>query len=156
MLTKIKERKLLCILLWITLIALILLSIGVLLGAFFAAGLDTGIDTDLLKSVGDRTTRLFYYDENGEIAELTADRISGYQHSLYCPIGEMSPYLTGAFVAIEDKRFFDHGGIDWIRTASAMGDYLSGGGAGFGGSGGQGGSGSGLGFGGGGGLRWSL
>lgn len=132
--TKKKERKLLCILLWITLIALILLSVGVLFGAFFAAGLDTGIDTDLLKSVGDTTTRLFYYDENHEIAELTADRISGYQNSLYCPIEEMSPYLTGAFIAIEDKRFFDHGGIDWIRTASAMGDYLSGGGAGFGGS----------------------
>ncbi|MBR7181387.1 MAG: transglycosylase domain-containing protein, partial [Clostridia bacterium] len=113
---------------------MILLSIGVLFGAFFAAGLDTGIDTDLLKSVGDTTTRLFYYDENHEIAELTADRISGYQNSLYCPIEEMSPYLTGAFIAIEDKRFFDHGGIDWIRTASAMGDYLSGGGASFGGS----------------------
>ncbi len=42
--------------------------------------------------------------------------------------------MKGAFIAIEDKRFFEHGGIDWIRTSHAVRDYLVHGNASFGGS----------------------
>ena len=33
---------------------------------------------------------------------------------------DLSPYLGDAVVAIEDKRFYDHDGIDWKRTFSAF------------------------------------
>ncbi len=81
----------------------------------------------------DRTTRLYYEDESGTAVELVGDRISGYENALYCPLNEMAADLKNAFIAIEDKRFYGHGGIDWIRTLSAVRSYLSGN-ARFGGS----------------------
>ncbi|MBO7341360.1 MAG: transglycosylase domain-containing protein, partial [Clostridia bacterium] len=103
------------------------------LGVWAATVLDGEIDESLL-ATRDRTTRLYYYDEKGEAAELADDRISGYENALWCPLEEMSPHLIDAFVAIEDKRFYSHGGIDWLRTGSAVWQYLHGGEASFGGS----------------------
>lgn len=110
------------------------LAIVALVGVGIWAGtaLDTQIEEDLL-FFGDRTTRLYYYDENGAEQELADDRVSGYENALWCPLSEMSPHLIDAFVAIEDKRFYDHAGIDWGRTASAIWQYLRGN-RGFGGS----------------------
>ena len=121
-----------------TLSFLILLSIGVVAGGVWAGtSLDTGLDEELFfTGTVDRTTRLYYYEHegNGEPKELSSDRISGYENALYCPLSEMSGDLKNAFIAIEDKRFFDHGGIDWLRTASAVKDYLQKREAHFGGS----------------------
>ncbi len=103
------------------------------LGVWAGTVLDGEIDESLL-ATRDRTTRLYYYDEKGEAAELADDRISGYENALWCPLEEMSPHLIDAFVAIEDKRFYSHGGIDWLRTGSAVWQYLHGGEASFGGS----------------------
>jgi penicillin-binding protein 1A len=38
----------------------------------------------------------------------------------------MPQNLINAFVAIEDKRFFDHGGVDFYRTAGAAANYILG------------------------------
>lgn len=47
----------------------------------------------------------------------------------------MGPYLPNAYVAIEDKRFYDHSGIDLTRTMSAAIQYvLRGGHSSYGGS----------------------
>ena len=35
------------------------------------------------------------------------------------PLSRVSPHLISALVAIEDQRFFDHGGVDVIRVAGA-------------------------------------
>lgn len=104
-------------------------------GAFVGVAMDTEIDEELLLGKGtDRTTRLYYYDTDGEAQELSSDRISGYENALWCSLEEMPRSLIDAFVAIEDKRFFEHGGIDWARTASAIVDYAKGGKGHFGGS----------------------
>ena len=116
---------------------LVLTVLGILvvagLGVWAGAVLDGEIDKSLLVT-RDRTTRLYYYDERGDAVELADDRISGYENALWCPLEEMSPHLIDAFVAIEDKRFYSHGGIDWLRTGSAVWQYLHGGEASFGGS----------------------
>jgi penicillin-binding protein 1A len=36
------------------------------------------------------------------------------------PLGEMSPYVKAAFVTTEDKRFYEHRGIDWYRVFGAI------------------------------------
>lgn len=117
----------------------LLLVTGVLtvaaVGVWVGCTLDTALDEHILAPIGgDRTTRLYYYDENGMAVELSADRISGYENALWCPLSEISPDLVRAFIAIEDKRFFSHAGIDWARTARAVLDYCRGGEGHFGGS----------------------
>lgn len=120
-------------------LTLALLVIGIFsivaAGVFVGAVLDTSLDESLLLSKGtDHTTRLYCYDREGNAHELCEDRISGYENALWCPFEEISPYLVQAFIAIEDKRFFEHSGIDWRRTASAVLDYCRGGEGHFGGS----------------------
>ena len=36
----------------------------------------------------------------------------------------MPQNLIDAFVAVEDKRFYEHEGVDWLRTAKAMLNYI--------------------------------
>ncbi len=120
-----------------TLSLLIALCAAVAYGAIWARTVPESDLKEELFSIGvsDRTTRLYRYDENGEPVELTGDRISGYENALYCPLSDMPENLKNAFIAIEDKRFYEHGGVDWLRTISAVRSYLTGeGGATFGGS----------------------
>ncbi|MBR2312810.1 MAG: transglycosylase domain-containing protein [Clostridia bacterium] len=135
--TKRKESRIAIFCLSCTLMLLIVLSLAVVVGAIWARTVPQSDLKEELFSIGvsDRTTRLYCYDQNGAEVELVSDRVSGYENALYCPISQMPENLKNAFIAIEDKRFYDHGGIDWIRTASAVRSYLAGeNGSKFGGS----------------------
>ncbi len=44
----------------------------------------------------------------------------GYERRTVIPIQEMPPHLRQAFIAIEDKRFYAHHGIDFGRILGAM------------------------------------
>lgn len=46
-------------------------------------------------------------------------RIYGEENSIWVDYDQMSEYLPQAAVAIEDKRFWEHSGVDWVRTAAA-------------------------------------
>ncbi|MEO8448378.1 MAG: PBP1A family penicillin-binding protein [Gemmatimonadota bacterium] len=39
----------------------------------------------------------------------------GLERRTVVPLREMSPALIAAFLATEDRRFYDHNGVDWIR-----------------------------------------
>ena len=72
--------------------------------------------------------------------ELNLDNLTSYSHTvtvldadgkpiegalygsdkIYVKIDELPEYVTDAFVAIEDKRFYSHRGVDYIRMASAL------------------------------------
>lgn len=102
---------------------------------------------------GGHTTRLYYHDgtalptETGDTSRLAQLLPSGYQpkeweeqrlhgssHDLWYRYDEMPQALKDAFVAIEDKRFFCHNGVDWKRTCGAALNYLLHFGKKFGGS----------------------
>lgn len=38
----------------------------------------------------------------------------------YVPLDQVPPGLLSGLVAVEDKRFYEHGGIDWIRVGGAL------------------------------------
>jgi len=40
--------------------------------------------------------------------------------ALYVPLEQVSPGLLHSLVAVEDKRFYEHGGIDWLRVGGAL------------------------------------
>jgi penicillin-binding protein 1A len=44
----------------------------------------------------------------------------GQERRTVVPLGEMSPVVKAAFVTTEDKRFYEHEGIDWYRVLGAI------------------------------------
>lgn len=64
------------------------------------------------------TTTIFTQDESGEWQEY--QRLHGEYNRIWIDFDNMPENLINAYVAIEDKRFYDHQGIDWKRTVSAF------------------------------------
>lgn len=57
-----------------------------------------------------------------ELEPLEIARLFGAQREsrLLINIHQVSPYLTNAVVAIEDHRFYEHGGVDWLGVLRAF------------------------------------
>ena len=80
----------------------------------------------------DQTSFMYYQDREGNIQELqqiytTTDR----EWAVYEDIPED---LINAAIAIEDKRFYEHQGVDWITTVKACVNMFFGSSSEFGGS----------------------
>ncbi len=72
-----------------------------------------------------QTSIIYYRNSDGNEAELM--RLHGAENRIWLSLDEMPKVLQDAFIALEDKRFKDHSGVDWIRTiASATIYYNSG------------------------------
>lgn len=62
------------------------------------------------------------YDRNGEFLGLIPDK-DGYRHQR---LTELPTELVRCLVAAEDKRFYDHGGVDLLSTARAAWGRMTG------------------------------
>lgn len=62
------------------------------------------------------TTMLYAQNDEGGWEEIY--RMSGDQNRIEISLDEIPDYVQEAFVAAEDKRFWEHEGVDWVRTAS--------------------------------------
>ena len=77
----------------------------------------------------DQTSFMYYVDENGDIQQL--QRIYTTTNRQWAAFEEFPQELIDAAVAIEDKRFYEHQGVDWITTVKAcVGMFMGGDGAG--------------------------
>ena len=65
-----------------------------------------------------------YVQKNGEWVEWQEERILGEHNFEFVPIENISQNLINAFIAIEDKRFYTHSGVDWYRSFGAMANYF--------------------------------
>lgn len=92
--------------------------------------LDTSVDDfAIIAHERSLTTTISYIDDEGNIVELESQRLSALENRMWVTYEEMGDYLPQAFVAIEDKRFESHDGVDWIRTIKVTLDYFLGGGS---------------------------
>ena len=64
-----------------------------------------------------QTSFMYNLDENGQIELL--QQIYTTTDRQWASLDEIPEYLQHAAVAIEDKRFYEHQGVDWITTAKA-------------------------------------
>ena len=89
--------------------------------------LDTSVDDfELMAQDRDTTTMISYVDDEGNIVELSEERLSASENRVWVDLDDMSEYLPQAFIAVEDKRFESHDGVDWIRTARVTLDFFLG------------------------------
>lgn len=80
----------------------------------------------------DQTSNVYVLDSQGNIQLL--QRIHTTVDRQWASIDEIPQDLINATVAIEDKRFYEHQGVDWITTIKACVNMFMGGSSQFGGS----------------------
>ena len=80
----------------------------------------------------EQTSYIYYVDNNGDIQRL--QKIYTDTDRQWASYEEIPEDLVHAAVAIEDKRFYEHQGVDWITTVKACGNMFFGGSSTFGGS----------------------
>ncbi len=116
------------------------LMIILVCGVIFVGTLGDYLQNDILPEAQDwsiadygmeETSTLFYVDSNGDIQEL--QKIYTMVDRQVATLDEIPQALIDAAVAIEDKRFYEHQGVDWITTIKACVNMFFGNGD-FGGS----------------------
>ncbi len=105
--------------------------VGLVFAIYIDRNIEKSVDESLFSAVGGgAATKLYYYEftdrENrvGEAIELTEEEIYGGYRCEYVEYERIPQSLVNAFVSIEDKRFYKHSGVDWIRTLSAGLNYF--------------------------------
>ena len=110
-------------------------------GIVFAGTLGDYLQNDILPEAADwslddyileETSFLYYVDNNGDIQLL--QQIYTTTDRQWATLDEIPEDLIHATVAIEDKRFYEHQGVDWITTVKACLNMFFGGDSQFGGS----------------------
>ena len=87
---------------------------------------------DLENAVLDQTSFVYYVDGDGNIQLLQQIHTSADRQ--WANRDEIPEDLINAAIAIEDKRFYEHQGVDWITTVKACANMFFGGDDKFGGS----------------------
>lgn len=64
-----------------------------------------------------QTSVIYYEDDRGNYQPL--QNLYGDEHRIWASYDEIPTELIYATVAIEDKRFYEHNGVDWFRSATA-------------------------------------
>ncbi len=80
----------------------------------------------------EKTSNIYYKDENGNYQVL--QQLATTIDRRWVPYEEIPEDLIHAAVAIEDKRFYEHQGVDWITTMKACMNMFFGSSSQFGGS----------------------
>lgn len=113
---------------------------GLMMFGIFMKYVNTTLAPTLQVRAEDYTMKLssviYYHDDN--VAEndgwVEYQNIYGVENRIWVDFSQMPKALWQAAVAIEDQRFFEHKGVDWMRTAHATLNMFTGSQETFGGS----------------------
>lgn len=75
---------------------------------------DIATNLDDYKSQQYETSIVYGFNEKGKKVELA--RLHGEENRVWVDFEDIPKNLRWAFVCLEDKRFYDHDGVDWLRT----------------------------------------
>ncbi len=112
--------------------------IGVIAGAIFLTKFSGYLKADVIPKAYEyadnlalddislaQTSIIYYQDrETGEYREL--QQLYATEHRIWLSYADIPQDFVHATIAIEDKRFKEHNGVDWIRTLSAVRNFVGG------------------------------
>lgn len=116
------------------------LAVVFITGGIFACLLGNYLQDDVIPNADfdvesfdlDQTSFIYYVDSNNKIQKM--QQIYADIDRVWVAYEDIPQDLIHAAVAIEDKRFFEHQGVDWFTTAKACVNMFLGGSSTFGGS----------------------
>lgn len=138
MIRKTKKRGYLTVLLCVLAASILLISLGGVLYLRPYAGSKMDMTLMDIPTVHEPSVLYAYdpstrMDRTGILHPAPDSTLTDARPRIYVPYSEMPADLINAFISIEDKRFWEHPGMDILRTARAGMNYLTGNAA-FGGS----------------------
>ena len=77
------------------------------------------IDLEYYQQNQDQTTIIYAKNEKDDWVELT--KLHGEKNRIWVDLDDIPDYMSKAFIAIEDKRFNDHKGVDWFSMTLGIG-----------------------------------
>ena len=103
-------------------VLLVLLIAGLLFTCIFAYYIKNFLTPNMDLSLEDyqlsESSTIWYQNSAGEWQQLKA--LVGNYKRIWADIDEIPEHMQHALVAIEDKRFYEHKGVDWYRTSGAF------------------------------------
>lgn len=115
--------RVLVTLLSVALVAVIISGISLFVYIFTIASEPTGIDLKA-KSMNQTSFIMVENKESGEFEEY--QQLYNTENRIWVDNNNIPMSIKEAIVAIEDKRFYEHNGVDWTRTASAVINLMTG------------------------------
>ena len=79
---------------------------------------DPVINLESAKNNQNQTSFLYAQDSDGKEIEIL--RLHGTENRIWVNLDEIPKCMRDSFIALEDKRFEKHHGVDWIRTVGVM------------------------------------
>lgn len=102
-------------------ITIIVVALYVFIYSFSYVHGDLKIDLKEYRYSQNQTSFVYAYDSNGDPVEVT--RLYGTINRVWVDIEDTNPYIAKCYVGLEDKRFYEHDGVDWTRTVAAVVKY---------------------------------
>ena len=96
----------------------------IIIGNSVASYMDSHVNGELAINLEDykdsqnQTSIMYGYNDAGKAIELA--RLHGTENRIWVDFDEMPENLIQAYVCLEDRKFFTHPGVDWIRTIAVM------------------------------------
>lgn len=85
---------------------------------------DDNIVLNLSESKIALTSFIYVNDDNGMPQEY--QRVFNSENRVWIDFKDIPKQMKDAIISIEDKRFYDHSGVDWVRTLGAVLNLLKG------------------------------
>ena len=100
----------------------VLILAGLIFACIFAYYVKTCLTPELDVSLDDyrlnQSSTIWAQNASGEWVELVS--LTGTQNRVWVDYESIPKYMEEALIAIEDKRFYEHKGVDWYRTSGAF------------------------------------
>ena len=87
------------------------------MGDYMEEEILSNLSTDRDESDGNLNSYVYYLDEHGNIQKL--QNIFAENNREWADFEDIPEDLIHATIAIEDKRFYEHQGVDWVTTVKA-------------------------------------
>ena len=80
----------------------------------YIADKENAMDLEVYKANQAQTSIIYAYDQDKQLVELL--RLHGEENRVWVDYEDIPQTMIDAFRDLEDKRFYDHQGVDWTRT----------------------------------------
>ncbi len=107
----------------ILILSVLLGGAGIFISRYASENIDFKTDELLFENSRTENALTYYaYGQSGELVEAWRDE--GTYVNDWCPLAETSEYLIKGFVSVEDRKFYEHKGINLGRTILAFINHL--------------------------------